>query len=123
MAFPGFCAMWIAAVAVSVGRPLLVSLSKSVVHGLELGPVELTQLARAFANVSSVFCGAVPIPDGVVVSATPVLKFSRFGIAAKALAMSCTASVLPELETCVALVANPAIANAVATVETSFITT
>src|SRR5262249_44088740 len=105
----GLCAILIAAVAVSVGVvpevPLLSASPRSVVHAVEPGPVELMHAARIFASVSISFCGTVPLPAGVVASAAPVLSVSRLGTAANALATPVAASVVLELEMCVASVA------------------
>src|ERR1700683_3732255 len=81
---PGFWAMFNAAVDVSVGmvglKPAEGALLKSVVQGVELGPLELTHAARILASVSISACGTVPLPAGVVGRAWPVSGFSRFAI-------------------------------------------
>src|ERR1017187_3291382 len=122
---PGLCAMLIAAVAVSVGVvPVLppdFASASSVVHALDAGPVEFTQLARMLARVLMVVRGTVPLPAGVVASATPVESVSRFPAFANAFAIPDCASAVPELDTCTASVANPENAYAAATVDTSLI--
>src|ERR1700722_1753119 len=69
---PGLCAMLMAAVAVSVAavpeEPLDLAFAKSVVHGVEVGLVVLTQAAREFARELMSACGTVP-PLGVVARA------------------------------------------------------
>ena len=52
--------MLIAAVAVSVGVLPLVALLNKVLHGDDVGPVELTHAARIFARVR--FLAAAPAP-------------------------------------------------------------
>jgi len=113
--------MLIAAVAVSIGFvpvavPSAVAVAISVLHE---EPV-FTQLARIFASVLISVCGAVPLPAGVVASAVPVERLARFAALANAFATPTCASAVPELDTCVASVANPANAYAAATVDTSF---
>ena len=81
------------------------------------------QWARTFASVPISACGTVPLPDGVAASAVPVERLARFAALANAFATPTCASAVPELDTCVASVANPAIAYAAATVETSFTVT
>jgi hypothetical protein len=118
--------MLIAAVAVSVGCvpvvvPSAVALVNNIVHADPV-PFEFTHAARIFASVLISACGTVPFPAGVVAGATPVEIVSRFVAFANAFAIPVSASVVPELPTCVASVANPAIAYAAATVDTSFTT-
>jgi hypothetical protein len=119
----GLCAILIAAVAVSVAvvpvDPLDVASANSVEHAVDVGPVEFTHAARMFASVFTVVCGTVPVPDGVVASAAPVEIPARFVAFAKAFAIPVCASAVPELDTCVASVANPANAYAAAIVDTS----
>src|SRR5580698_2714993 len=82
---PGLCAMLRIAVPVSDGEVLpFFALAKSVVHGAELGPVELTQAARMLARVSMTAWGTIPLVPSDAVLATPVLRVSRFTIAASA---------------------------------------
>ncbi len=118
---PGWCAMLIAAVAVSVGFvpvavPSAVAVASSVLHE----DAVFTQLARIFASVLISVCGTVPLPAGVVASAVPFNRLTRFAALANALAIPTCASAVPELDTCVASVANPAKEYAAAMVVTSF---
>src|ERR1035438_2253589 len=119
--------MLMAAVAVSVAvvpvDPALMAFVKRVEQPPELGLDVFTHAARMFASVLIAACGTVPLPAGVVASATPVDSVSRLVTLAKALAMPVCASAVPELDTCNAFVAKPAKAYAVAMVETSFTTT
>ena len=119
----GLCAMLIAAVAVSVGAVPVVppdfASASSVVHALDAGPVEFTHAARMFARVLIVVRGTAPFPPGVVASATPVDSVARFPAFANAFAIPTCASAVPELDTCVASVANPENAYAAAMVDTS----
>src|SRR5580658_4059111 len=96
--------MFNAAVEVSVGmvglKPAEGALLKSVVQGVELGPLELTHAARILASVSISACGTVPLPAGVVASAWPVSGFSRFAIASVALSRAFAASAVLELDEC-----------------------
>ena len=125
---PGLWAILIAAVAVSVGSVpyAFVALLNSVGHCVPSVGDELMQLARIFASVLISACGTVPLPPlsaGVVASATPVPSVSKFAIAENALAMPVWPGALLELDTCIASVAKPAMAYAVAMVDTSFTTT
>src|SRR6185312_577146 len=100
---PGWCAMLIAAVAVSLGfapvaLPSDVASANSVAH---CAP-PLAQLARMSASVLISVCGTVPFPAGVVASAAPVLSVSRFVAFRNAFAIPTFASAVPELDTCVA---------------------
>jgi hypothetical protein len=84
----GLCAILMAAVAVSVGvvpdvPPDLASL-KSVAQLAKAGPVELIHLARTLASVLISVCGTVPLPPGVVASATPVERLARLEAVTKA---------------------------------------
>ena len=117
--------MLIAAVAVSAGCEFpFFALLNNVLHGVEDGPAEFTHAARMSASMSISLCGTTPLPLGVVASATPRPKDSRLVTVAKALGTSvAVASVVLELDTCVASVAKPAIEYAVAIVEISLITT
>src|SRR5580658_8406369 len=100
---PGLCAMLIAAVAVSVGvAPPFFALLSSVVHGVDVGPLELTQAARMFARVLISLFGTVPLPAGVVARATPVPSVSRLATVKLALLTSFPASAVFEDEMCVA---------------------
>src|ERR1017187_6035805 len=122
---PGLCAILIAALAVSVAivpvDPADSAFANKVVHAVDPAPFEFTQLASTFASVLISACDTVPFPAGVVASATPVDSVSRFAAFANAFAIPVCASAVPELPTCVASVANPAIAYAAAIVDTSFI--
>ncbi len=133
---PGKCAILIAADAVSVGcAPVGVPSSVAVPSSVEQPPegdtyvlplytsAVFTHVARMFASVFTVVCGATPLPAGVVASAMPVASVSRLLAFANAFAIPVCASAVPELETCVASLANPAIAYAAATVDTSFTST
>jgi hypothetical protein len=106
----GLCAILIAAVAVSVASvpddPLDFAFENSVEQALDELP--LTQAARMLATKLTANCGAVPLPAGVVASAAPVATFAKFPAFANAFATPTCASAVPELETCVASVANPA---------------
>ena len=113
--------MLIAAVAVSVGFvpvavPSAVAVANSVLHD----DAVFTQLARIFASVLISVCGTNPLPAGVVASAVPFNRLTRFAALANALAIPTCASAVPELDTCVASVANPAKEYAAAMVVTSF---
>jgi len=91
---------------------------------VEDGPDVFTHAARTFASVLISACGTVPVlaafEPGVVAYAVPVATFTRFAACAKAFVIPVAASVVPELDTWVASLANPAKAYAAATVETSF---
>jgi hypothetical protein len=88
-----------------------------------IAPFVSTHAAKIFASVLISACGTVPFPAGVVVSAAPVDRLTRFAAFANAFAIPTLASAVPELDTCVASVANPANAYAAATVDTSFTVT
>src|SRR6202041_994130 len=107
--------MLIAPVAVSIGCEFpFLALLNNVLHGVDDGPAEFTHPARMSASTSISPCGTTPLPLGVVASATPRPNDSRLVTVAKALGTSvAVASVLLELETCVASVAKPAIEYAV----------
>ena len=88
---------------------------------------EFTHVARMFPSVLTVLCGTepppakYPTPGGGAAFATPVDNVSRIAALINAFARPAFAAVVPELDTCVASVANPANAYAAATVDTSFI--
>jgi hypothetical protein len=110
----GLCAMFSAAVAVCVGvipiEPLDFAWLNRLVHAEEPGPVEFTQAVRMFASVLIVAAGTAPLPAGVVLSALPMAFDARLDAFVNAFASPSSASLVPELDTCVSSVANPAIA-------------
>jgi hypothetical protein len=83
-------------------------------------PEEPTHIARMLASVLTFACGARALPLGIMDNACPVATEARFAALRKALATPVCASAVPELETCVASVAKPAMAKAAAIVVTSF---
>ncbi len=117
--------MLIAAVAVSMGCEFpFIAFANNMLHGVEDGPAEFTHAPSMSARVSIVACGTTPLPLGVVGSATPRPRDSRFVTVANAFGTSvAVASGELELDTCVESVAKPAIAYAVLIVEISLITT
>src|ERR1035437_1924655 len=75
---PGLCAIWMAAVAVSIGAVPLVPPLSALLNRLPHAPVDPTHAASAFASLSISACGTAAFPAGVVVAATPVASVARF---------------------------------------------
>ena len=95
-----------AALAVSVGlMPAMVPSEVAAAKRVGQEVAALTHAARRFAWILTADCGAIPMPEGVVARARPVVGLARFGAVAKALATPIWARAVPELETWVASVA------------------
>jgi len=116
--------MLIAAVAVSTGAttgdPMATAFANSAVQLLELAAPLATHAERTSASVFISACGTIPFVAGVYAYATPAGSEEIFAAFANAVAIPAAAPAVPELDTCVASVANPASAYAAATVDTSF---
>jgi len=97
-----------------------VAAEKRLPQAVEAPPVELTHGARMSASVLILLSGTVPLPAGVLVSASPVAILTIFGTWAKA--FDNPATLVPDVPIWIAFVMNGRSAHTEATVVTSSMT-